>query len=68
VLMAMVTRGSYRKQGAGSMLIDWGVNKAKQDRVPAYLEASSAGKPVYERCGFEQVGETIPWDCRPYGF
>lgn len=49
------------------MLIDWGVQKAREDKVPAFLEASSQGKPVYERCGFRQVGELVPWDMRPYG-
>lgn len=49
------------------MLIEWGVQKAREDGVPAYLEASVQGKPVYEKCGFREVGEHVPWDMRPYG-
>ncbi|KAK3646805.1 hypothetical protein LTR56_008292 [Elasticomyces elasticus] len=67
VLMAMVTRQCYRKQGAASQLIQWGVEQARKDDIPAYLEASVTGKPVYEACGFKQVGEAVPWDLRPYG-
>ena len=65
--MSMVTRECYRGQGAAGMLINWGVQKAREDGVPAYLEASAQGKPVYEKCGFQQVGELVPWDMRPYG-
>ena len=65
--MAMVTRECYRKQGAASMLIEWGREQARKDGLPAYLEASAQGKPVYERCGFQQVGDLVPWDCKPHG-
>lgn len=67
VLMSVITRKCYRKQGAASMLIRWGVEQAKKDGIPAYLEASVQGKPVYERCGFRQVGESVPWDCKVDG-
>ena len=39
------------------MLVKWGVDKAKQDGIPAFIEASAAGKPLYEKCGFRCVGE-----------
>lgn len=65
--MSMVTRDCYRKQGAASQLINWGVDRARKDGVPAYLEASAAGKPVYEKFGFRQVGSLTEFDCRPYG-
>ncbi|KAK5690311.1 hypothetical protein LTR17_025974 [Elasticomyces elasticus] len=67
VLMAMVTRQCYRKQGAASQLVRWGLEQAGKDDIPAYLEASVTGMPVYAACGFKQVGEAVPWDLRPYG-
>lgn len=45
----------------------WGVEQARTDGVPACLEASAAGKPVYEVCGFRQVGELAWFDMRPFG-
>ena len=49
------------------MLISYGVERAREDGVPAYLEATASGMPVYQRCGFRQVGDVVPWDMRPYG-
>jgi len=65
--MAMVTRKCHGGQGAASLLIEWGGDQARKDGIPAYTEASAQGKPVYEKCGFQQVGDLVPWDCKPYG-
>lgn len=65
--MSMVTRECYRRQGAASLLVQWGVQRAREDGVPAYLESPPAGRALYETCGFEQVGDLVSWDCRPYG-
>jgi hypothetical protein len=35
--------------------------------VPAWLEASSAGLALYQKCGFRDVGEPIDFDFREYG-
>lgn len=67
VLMGMVTRQCYRRQGAASQLVQWGVDRAREDGVPAFLEASVGGKPVYEAGGFQEICEAVPWDMRPYG-
>ena len=49
------------------MLVRWGLEQAIKDRVPAYIEATIAGKPVYEKCGFKQVG-TNNIDLSEFGF
>jgi GNAT superfamily N-acetyltransferase len=67
VLMSMVTRECWRNQGAARQLIQWGMERAQEDGVPAFLEASTAGKPVYTGAGFQEIGEAVPWDMRPYG-
>jgi hypothetical protein len=66
ILMHLVTRTSQRGRGAASMLIDWGVEKAREDNIPAYLEASVLGRPVYEKHGFQQIGELMVLDLREY--
>lgn len=35
------------------MLVAWGCEQADKDRVPAYVDASRDGHPLYARYGFE---------------
>jgi len=35
------------------MLLDWGTRQADRARLPAFLESSPMGKPLYERMGFQ---------------
>lgn len=65
--MNMVTRESQRGRGAAGMLITWGAKQAEAEGVPAYLEASVLGKPVYIKYGFKEVGEASRYDLRPHG-
>lgn len=47
-------------KGIGKKLVHWGLEQARKEGRDAYLTATEAGKPVYERCGFEEL-ET--YDC-----
>jgi GNAT superfamily N-acetyltransferase len=67
IMMHLVTRSSQRGRGAAGMLIKWGVKKAKEDGVAAYLEAGVMGKPIYEKHGFKELAEPLCLDLRPYG-
>ncbi|BCR87273.1 GNAT family N-acetyltransferase [Aspergillus chevalieri] len=51
------THPSYNGKGIASMLLKWGLDRADNDKVPVFLSASPAGKPVYERRGFRVVQE-----------
>lgn len=46
------THPDYRKRGAGSMLVQWGCDLADREGAAAYLDASKAGAPLYEKFGF----------------
>jgi GNAT superfamily N-acetyltransferase len=67
ILMHMVTRPSQRGRGAAGMLIRWGMQQSEKDGVPAYLEAGTMGKPVYEKLGFVQVGGLLEIDLKEHG-
>lgn len=54
-LNILFTHPEHRNRGAGSLLVDWGVRKADESGVEAYVEASTMGKPVYEKYGFVVV-------------
>jgi len=67
VLLGMTTRPSWRRKGAASMLVEWGVQQAKKTNAYAGLEASADGRPVYAKYGFQQVGPLIELDCSQFG-
>jgi ribosomal protein S18 acetylase RimI-like enzyme len=53
-------------QGHGSVLLQGGLARVDRDGLPAYLEASSArNRALYERHGFEAVGEIRVADSPP---
>ena len=55
ILMFLATDKAWRRQGAAKSCVKWGLEKCEELRIPAYLEASQQGRPVYERLGFEVV-------------
>lgn len=44
------------------MLVRWGCDLADQNSVGAYVDASKAGAPLYERCGFVDESEPSAGD------
>lgn len=48
------------------MLLEWGLKQADADQLPAFLESSPMGRPLYARVGFEPQHEEV-WDLTKYG-
>lgn len=65
-LHILATHPDHYRRGAGAMLLDWGTRQADRARLPAFLESSPMGKPLYERMGF-QAKEVVTWDLTHYG-
>lgn len=59
----------HQGQGAGTQLVEWGVKKADELRIPAFVEASSTGAMIYEKCGFRSIEHVSitheRWPTRP---
>ena len=53
-----VTGQEVRGRGFGRELVQWGVNRARQERVCASLIAAEGTEGFYRRCGF---GEPVGW-------
>ncbi|KAH7113910.1 hypothetical protein B0J11DRAFT_143415 [Dendryphion nanum] len=47
-----VTVPEFRRRGAASLSLQWGVDKADEMNVKAFIEASVDGTQLYERFGF----------------
>lgn len=66
MLDSLATHPDHQRRGCGSILLKWGIEKADTLGLPMYLTTSTAGRPIYERNGFELVRDFV-WDRRPWG-
>ena len=51
------TRSEYRGRGAGRMPTMWGLKRADELGLGAYVDVTDAERPLYAQCAFEDVGE-----------
>ncbi|KAL4936955.1 hypothetical protein BDV06DRAFT_216253 [Aspergillus oleicola] len=65
-LETLVTHPDYQGYGVATSLLQWGIDEAERLGLLLYLEATEAGKPLYERYGFETVHE-MDFDAKEYG-
>ncbi|KAH8884165.1 acetyltransferase [Thozetella sp. PMI_491] len=56
-LDTLATDPDYQRRGAGSALVKWGCDLADEHGVAAYVDASKAGAPLYQRYGFVDESE-----------
>lgn len=59
ILMYMATDPAWRRRGAATAVVQWGLERCRELKIPAFLEASEDGKKVYQKLGFEVVDEVV---------
>lgn len=59
------TDPTYERRGAATLMLQWGVQRCKEERVPAYLESTIEAVPLYEKNGFVEKGR-FGMDIRPH--
>ena len=47
---------NYQRRGLGTLLVNWGVDKANEEGIDAWLESSPMGKGAYLKAGFKMLG------------
>ena len=57
VLNIIFTHPDYRREGAGDLILEWGIRKADQMGVEMWLDATVYGVPLYKKHGFEVINE-----------
>ncbi len=58
-LFMFVTDAAWRRQGVGTALLKWGVEKADKDGLAIGLEASTKeGYSLYSKFNFQTIGES----------
>lgn len=53
LLIYMCVEPEFRRQGVASQCVRWGMERCAELGIPAYLEASEEGMPLYKRLGWE---------------
>lgn len=66
MLALLVTAKEFRRRGAASLLVRWGIELSEKNGLPCYVQASEQGQKLYEHHGFEDL-ETVEFDLVKYG-
>jgi predicted GNAT family N-acyltransferase len=66
VLALLVTDSQHRQRGAGSLLVQWGIEQSGATGLPCYLQASEQGRRLYEHYGFQEI-DTVEYNLSDYG-
>lgn len=45
----------HQRKGIGQAIMDWGLRRADELGLETYIEATAAGRKLYERCGCRVV-------------
>ncbi|KAJ5117425.1 hypothetical protein N7448_011057 [Penicillium atrosanguineum] len=53
----LMTDPRFSRRGAAQKLIEWGIGQANRRQLPIYLESSVMAQPLYQRNGFQPVGD-----------
>ncbi|KAI0872952.1 acyl-CoA N-acyltransferase [Hypoxylon argillaceum] len=57
------THPAFQRRGAASKLVQWGLDEGRRRGIPdAVTEASSMGRHVYARLGFQAQGPDVPYE------
>jgi len=62
-LATLAISPAYQRRGVGGLLIDWGLEKAREEGVPVVLEATPNGLGLYLKKGFREIGECVLSSC-----
>ena len=50
----------FQRQGIGMRLLQWGMSRARADKIPVTLSSTPVGVRLYEKAGFYEYG-TWKW-------
>ncbi len=56
-LVYMCVDEAFRRKGAATACVKWGMDRARELGVPTYLDATEEGMATYTKLGWEVVGE-----------
>jgi GNAT superfamily N-acetyltransferase len=66
VLRFLATDPEFQRRGLGGMLLRQGIERADAEGRRIYLEATEAGRPLYEKLGWKDI-DLVSVDLRKWG-
>lgn len=66
ILQALAVNPDDQRQGVGSQLVKWGVQRADEERFSCWCHASPAGNQLYVKSGFQELGSD-EYDLEEFG-
>ncbi|KAI3317617.1 hypothetical protein HD806DRAFT_514597 [Xylariaceae sp. AK1471] len=66
LLALLVTADKHRRRGAGSLLVQWGIDLSESLGLQCYVQASEQGWRLYQHHGFQDIG-SVQFDLSRYG-
>lgn len=52
-------REDHQRKGVGSLMLEWGVKKAEEMNVECFVEATDAGRQLYQKFGFTTLTKIL---------
>ncbi|CAG8961932.1 hypothetical protein HYFRA_00014090 [Hymenoscyphus fraxineus] len=59
LLELMVTHVDFRRRGAATALLKWGIEEADREKIPCKVEGSPMGRLLYKSQGFKDLGPFV---------
>ncbi len=56
LVMMLAVDPEFQRMGVGKRLLEWGLEKADAEGLECWIDASQAGKGLYEKMGWKEVG------------
>jgi GNAT superfamily N-acetyltransferase len=66
VLALLATNSRYRRRGAGSLLVEWGIKLSNETGLPCYLQTSEQGRRLYRHYGLRDI-DTVQFNLEDHG-
>lgn len=56
----------HQRKGVGRLLVQWGIDRAVEERKNILIVANPTGAPLYQKMGFEKIQSLMTYVGEPF--